>query len=81
MKFALATAFAAMTLAGSALADTRVTVTLDALSKTPLHGRVTEISPVYEEKRGDITYTVTVVLTDGDPKMRWGMTAVTTFEK
>jgi len=30
MKFAIATAFAAMTLAGSALAETRITVTLDA---------------------------------------------------
>ena len=30
MKFALATAFAALALAGSAFADTRVTVTLDA---------------------------------------------------
>ncbi len=34
MKFALATAFAAFTLAGSAFADTRVTVTLDAPQPT-----------------------------------------------
>ncbi len=58
-----------------------VEVVLDALPDVTLHGTVKTISPVYEEKRGDITYTVTVVLTDGDPKMRWGMTAVTTFEK
>ncbi len=56
-------------------------VVLDALPDVTLHGTVTAISPVFEEKRGDITYTVTVTLTDGDPAMRWGMTAVTTFAK
>lgn len=38
MKIALATAFAALTLAGSAFADTRVTVTLDA--PQPAHAGV-----------------------------------------
>ncbi len=56
-----------------------VSIVLDALPEVTLHGTVDSISPVFEEKRGDITYTVTVKLTDGDPKMRWGMTAVTTF--
>jgi multidrug resistance efflux pump len=56
-------------------------VVLDALPEVTLTGKVKSISPVFEEKRGDITYTVTITLTDIDPKMRWGMTAVTTFEK
>jgi HlyD family secretion protein len=58
-----------------------VTVTLDALPKTPLHGRVTEISPVFEEKQGDVTYTTRIALADGQPQMRWGMTASVTFAK
>jgi len=58
-----------------------VTVTLDALPNTPLHGRVTEISPVFEEKQGDVTYTTRIALTDGQPLMRWGMTAAVTFAK
>jgi multidrug resistance efflux pump len=59
----------------------QTSIVLDALPDVTLHGTVTSISPVFEEKRGDITYTVTIALTDGDPLMRWGMTAVTTFEK
>ena len=57
------------------------TIALDALPGVTLHGRVTGISPVFEEKRGDVTYTVRVALSDAHPLMRWGMTAVTTFEK
>ncbi len=59
----------------------QASIVLDALPDVTLHGAVKSISPVFEEKRGDVTYTVTIALTDGDPKMRWGMTAVTTFEK
>lgn len=59
----------------------RATIVLDALPDVTLHGVVKKIASVFEEKRGDITYTVTVALTDGDPLMRWGMTAVVTFEK
>jgi multidrug resistance efflux pump len=59
----------------------KASIVLDALPDVTLHGTVSTISPVFEEKRGDVTYTVTVKLTDSDPHMRWGMTAVTTFEK
>ncbi len=59
----------------------KATIVLDALPDVTLHGAVTAISPVFEEKRGDVTYTVTVTLTDANPLMRWGMTAVTTFQK
>ncbi len=55
------------------------TVVLDALPHQSLHGQVQSISTVFEEKRGDITYTVVVLLSDADPQMRWGMTAEVTF--
>ena len=58
-----------------------VTVKLDALPDVTLTGVVMAISSKYEEKRGDITYTVTIALTSTDPRMRWGMTADVTFEK
>jgi len=58
-----------------------VTVTLDALPNAPLHGSVTEISPVFAEKQGDVTYTTRIKLADQQPLMRWGMTASVTFAK
>lgn len=54
---------------------------LDALPDVTLHGTVESVATQFEEKRGDITYTVKVALTDADPLMRWGMTAEVTFEK
>ncbi len=62
-------------------AGQNATITLDALPDVTLHGVVEKVASVFEEKRGDITYTVTIALSDGDPLMRWGMTAVATFEK
>lgn len=56
-----------------------VEVVLDALPDVKLTGEVTHINARYEEKRGDITYTVTVKLSDADPRMRWGMTAAVKF--
>jgi multidrug resistance efflux pump len=57
----------------------RVTVVLDALPDTALQGTVASIATVFEEKRGDITYTARIALSDGEPLMRWGMTAAVTF--
>ncbi|BBB49373.1 HlyD family secretion protein [Pelolinea submarina] len=56
-----------------------VQVILDALPDTVLKGTVTNINERFEEKRGDITYTVTVQLDETDPHMRWGMTAAVYF--
>lgn len=56
-----------------------VAVTLDALPGVALAGEVTHINSRYEEVRGDITYTVTILLTQTDPRMRWGMTAAVNF--
>lgn len=57
----------------------KVEVVLDALPGVTLQGDVNQISSRFEEKRGDITYTVTVQLNQTDPQMRWGMTAAVHF--
>lgn len=56
-----------------------VEVVLDALPDVVLAGEVSRINQRFEEKRGDITYTVTVILKETDPLMRWGMTAAVRF--
>jgi multidrug resistance efflux pump len=56
-----------------------VKISPDALPELELHGTVTSISKLFLEKRGDVTYTVTVDLTDTNPRLRWGMTMVVTF--
>ncbi|PKO03210.1 MAG: hypothetical protein CVU43_03755 [Chloroflexi bacterium HGW-Chloroflexi-5] len=59
----------------------KANVILDALPVKTLEGEVTYINSLFEEKRGDITYTVTILLTQTDPLMRWGMTAAVEFLK
>jgi multidrug efflux pump subunit AcrA (membrane-fusion protein) len=58
-----------------------VTAKLDALPDAPLRGQIESISQVFEDKRGDVTYTVKIALTETHPQMRWGMTAEVTFDK
>lgn len=58
-----------------------VNIVPDALQDFQLSGVVTSISNVFEEKRGDITYTARILLDESDPRLRWGMTVVVTFEK
>ncbi|MBI5952195.1 MAG: efflux RND transporter periplasmic adaptor subunit [Chloroflexi bacterium] len=55
-------------------------VTLDALPDVELKGNVFSISQNYSENQGDIVYEVTILLTDSDPVMRWGMTAEVKFK-
>jgi multidrug resistance efflux pump len=57
----------------------KVEVVLDALPEVTLSGEVTHINARFEEKRGDITYTVTILLSQTAPQMRWGMTAAVNF--
>lgn len=57
----------------------QVEIVLDALPDAVLKGEVTHINARFEEKRGDITYTVTIKLLDTDPRLRWGMTAAVKF--
>jgi len=54
-------------------------VVLDALPDKTLEGEVTYINSLFEEKRGDITYTVTILLKQTDPLLRWGMTGSVEF--
>jgi multidrug resistance efflux pump len=55
------------------------TVTLDALPGVELNGNVLSISQNFSENQGDVVYEVTVLLTDQNPVMRWGMTAEVKF--
>ena len=55
------------------------TITLDALPGVELNGNVLTISQNYSENQGDVVYEVTILLTEQDPAMRWGMTAVVKF--
>ena len=59
----------------------KVTIRADALPDESFIGVVQSISDTYEEKQGDVTYTIKVELQDSSPKFRWGMTVVTTFNE
>ena len=58
-----------------------VEVTLDAIPGISFKGYVLSIADNYTEKQGDIVYKVTVLLTDNNPALRWGMTAKMKFIK
>lgn len=58
-----------------------VEITLDAIPNVTLKGNVLSISQNYTEKQGDIVYKVTVLLTDNNPALRWGLTARVKFVK
>lgn len=58
-----------------------VVVTLDALPGVELSGHVLSVAQNYAEKQGDIVYEATILLTETDPAMRWGMTAEVKFSK
>ena len=57
----------------------KVEIVLDALPELTFKGQVAAIDMVYEEKRGDTTYTATIVMEQNDPQLRWGMTAAVEF--
>ncbi len=57
-----------------------VSITLDALPDVTLKGNVFSIAQDYSENQGDIVYEATVLLTDINPAMRWGMTAEVKFQ-
>ncbi len=58
-----------------------VSVTLDAMPGKTFRGLATSISQNYTVRQGDIVYEATILLTDTDPNMRWGLTAQITFLK
>jgi HlyD family secretion protein len=51
-----------------------VTITVDAIPDLEMPGHVARIKPIGEDKRGDITYTVTVQPDKTDERLRWNMT-------
>lgn len=57
----------------------KVSIVLDALPGQTLTGEVSHIQQFFEEKRGDVTYTVTAVLSQPVSQMRWGMTSAVQF--
>ena len=57
----------------------QASVVPDALPDLTLAGTVESINEFSEEKRGDVTYTVRILLNDSDPRLRWGMTVLITF--
>jgi HlyD family secretion protein len=52
-----------------------VTIRFDALPGVALVGTVARIKPLGETYRGDMTYTVVVILKQPDARLRWNMTA------
>jgi len=61
--------------------DQPVEIIPDALPEITLTGKVESISDTFEEKRGDITYTTRILVDEIDPRLRWGMTVVVSFEE
>jgi len=59
----------------------KVSVIPDAIPDLDISGVVDNINNIYEEKRGDVTYTTRILLENVDPRLRWGMTVVITFQK
>jgi membrane fusion protein (multidrug efflux system) len=57
-----------------------VVVTLDARPGLELSGTLETLDPRYEDKRGDVTFTGTIGLSEVDPALRWGMTAALWFQ-
>ncbi len=60
--------------------DQPAVVALDALPGVEVHGTILSIGQTYSENQGDVVYEVTILLTDIDPAVRWGMTAEVKFE-
>ena len=56
-----------------------VQITFDALPDQTFQGEVESIGETFQERYGDITYVVRILLLDGADTLRWGMTAEVTF--
>jgi multidrug resistance efflux pump len=56
------------------------TVTFDALPGKEFKGNVLSIGQNYSENQGDVVYEATILLTEANPAMRWGMTTEVNFK-
>ena len=56
-----------------------VQITFDALPGQTFQGEVETIGETFQERYGDITYVVRILLLDGADSLRWGMTAEVEF--
>ncbi|MCU0486204.1 MAG: efflux RND transporter periplasmic adaptor subunit [Anaerolineales bacterium] len=56
-----------------------VQIAADALPGLPFTGSVLSIRNIFQEVRGDVTYTARISLPVPDPRLRWGMTLLVTF--
>jgi multidrug resistance efflux pump len=57
----------------------KVTLSFDAFPDKVFEGEVESISDYFQERFGDITYTVRIRLLGSDEELRWGMTAEIEF--
>jgi len=61
--------------------DRPVTVIPDALPELELEGEVERIAQVFNERAGEVLYTVRIRLDSVDPDLRWGMTVSVVFSR
>lgn len=61
--------------------DRPVAVIPDALPELELEGEVERIAQVFNERAGEVLYTVRIRLDSGDPDLRWGMTVSVVFSR
>jgi multidrug resistance efflux pump len=57
------------------------TIIPEAMPESELEGVLEAIDDLYQEKRGDITYTARIRLNENDPRLRWGMTVAIILEE
>jgi multidrug resistance efflux pump len=55
-------------------------VVVDALPDAAFAGEVVTVDGLFEDKRGDVTYTAHLRLDEVDSRLRWGMTCAISFE-
>lgn len=58
----------------------RAVVEVDALPDTVLTGAVVAVTPYGQNVLGDVIYKVTIALEEGDPRLRWNMSAAAAIE-
>ncbi len=60
--------------------DKAVFITVDALTGVTLKGYVKTITPRSVMNQNDVTYALKIIITDSEPRLKWGMTASVIFK-